>query len=593
MDSMDDGGSTTNLLSPNKGMGVETGVGIDNLTIKEKTEKTSKNSRHCKSRLAITGSGPTSSYKRHQNSCIPHKQSLENQQILNFQPSGCDVDSMPPLIGLDTKYDENKMREAIANWILSIEQPFATVEDVMFVKMMKTATPLFEKVSRVTITSDYFKVYEHEKKMLKALTKVASKISLTIDCWKSSHQEIEFMKRVLSFVHVPPPRSTVDIADGIYKCLQEREIKDKIFTISVDNAAYNDKALRRLKETFSRVRKLSCGGRLFHIQCCAHILNLLVKDGLAIIDHIISDGRRLNFSKAAHQMQIHDRKLMLDFPTQWNSTYDMLCMALKFEDAFPRYEESEPHFHHLPTDEDWENVQSVCEILKVFKVCTNIISGSDYPTANLYLIEVFRVKQTLDKGSLCTNDFICDMVKKMKEKFDKYWGECHLVMAIAYVLDPRFKMKLNALYEMYSEYLEMHDTLVRESAAHGREHERNVLGLNEGTSLGSRWEAFGEFIKTANLERPEKSKHDMYLEEGVYSEKGQTGMEAFNALEWWNRVLSLMARDVLAIPISMVASEATFIVSGRVIDPYRASLGSDTKEEFPIEVLLSEVNTKH
>lgn len=131
--------------------------------------------------------------------------------------------------------------------------------------------------------------------------------------------------------------------------MQEWEIKDKIFTISVDNATYNDKALRRLKETFSRVRKLSCGGRLFHIRCCAHILNLLVKDGLAIIDHIIGDvregikyinnseGRRLNFSKAAHQMQIRDRKLMLDVPTRWNSTYDMLCMALKFKDAFPRY----------------------------------------------------------------------------------------------------------------------------------------------------------------------------------------------------------------------------------------------------------------
>ena len=155
-------------------------------------------------------------------------------------------------------------------------------------------------------------------------------------------------------MHVPPPRTGIDIADGIYKCLQEWEIEHKIFTISVDNAAYNDRALRRLKETFSRVKKLSCGGRLFHIRCCAHILNLLVKDGLAKIEHIIEDvregikyinnseGRRLNFSKAAHQMQIRNRKLMLDVSTRWNSTYDMLFAALKFRDAFPRYT---THFH--------------------------------------------------------------------------------------------------------------------------------------------------------------------------------------------------------------------------------------------------------
>nr|KAJ0206854.1 hypothetical protein LSAT_V11C500229850 [Lactuca sativa] len=100
------------------------------------------------------------------------------------------------------------------------------------------------------------------------------------------------------------------------------------------------------------------------------MLNILVKDGLAIIDHIIGDvregikyinnleGRRLKFSKVAHQMQIRDRKLMLDVPTRWNSTYDMLCADLKFKDAFPRYAEYEPHFHHLPTDGDWEHVQS-------------------------------------------------------------------------------------------------------------------------------------------------------------------------------------------------------------------------------------------
>ncbi|KAI3525771.1 hypothetical protein L1887_04847 [Cichorium endivia] len=47
------------------------------------------------------------------------------------------------------------------------------------------------------------------------------------------------------------------------------------------------------------------------------------------------------------------------------------------------WEEYDPHFRHMPIDEEWEHVESVCEVLKV---CTNIISGSDYPTADLYLI---------------------------------------------------------------------------------------------------------------------------------------------------------------------------------------------------------------
>ncbi|KAL4564242.1 hypothetical protein LXL04_028299 [Taraxacum kok-saghyz] len=192
----------------------------------------------------------------------------------------------------------------------------------------------------------------------------------------------------------------------------------------------------------------------------------------------------------------------------------------------------------------------------------------------------------------------------MKEKFDKYWGECHLVMAIASVLDPRFKMKLiefsflsiytdadkqieevkKALYMMYEEYLEIHDISVRESTSPGSSCSGNN-GL-EKTPLGTGWDAFGEFMKNDDLEKPEKSELDIYLEEGVYREQGQKGMDSFKALEWWcvhkekYRVLSKMAMDVLAIPVSTVASESTFSAGGRVIDAYRSSLGKETVQKL-------------
>ncbi|KAL2921344.1 Zinc finger BED domain-containing protein RICESLEEPER 2 [Bienertia sinuspersici] len=226
--------------------------------------------------------------------------------------------------------------------------------------------------------------------------------------------------------------------------------------ISVDNATINDSCIEIMKETFSLSKRLSCGGKLFHVRCCAHILNIMVQHGLKQVKTIVQDVHRtidyLNgsnirlkkFAELAQQFNLKERRLVLESKTRWNSTYDMI--------VFPRLALEDREYAIFPTFEDWGKHEKLVEILEVFYKATMIISGSEYPTSNLFLGEVRRVKKLLDSKSESSDEFVREMVKNMKQRFDKYWGECNLLMCIAVVLDPQIKMPTVeiTLLKMYS-----------------------------------------------------------------------------------------------------------------------------------------------
>lgn len=56
--------------------------------------------------------------------------------------------------------------------------------------------------------------------------------------------------------------------------------------------------------------------------------------------------------------------------------------------AFSRFKNRESCYEYWPNEEDWEKVMKVSEILQVFTKVTDIISGSDYPTSNLFFNKV-------------------------------------------------------------------------------------------------------------------------------------------------------------------------------------------------------------
>lgn len=199
--------------------------------------------KHCGKVLSILKSGITSHLKRHVDNCFKKQLIQKQQNVLNFLPSNLNAGNPNTKFVSalhDGKFDMMIMREGVAHWVVMHEHPFSIVEEEGFNLMLKRGQ--WTSVSRHTIRQDAFKVYDMEKKKLKDVLKDVEKISLTTDLWRSKPQKIEYMvltahfvdknwklqKRVLNFVHLPPPRKGRDIANSIFKCLREWDIENKV-----------------------------------------------------------------------------------------------------------------------------------------------------------------------------------------------------------------------------------------------------------------------------------------------------------------------------------------------------------------------------
>ncbi|KAE8678480.1 hypothetical protein F3Y22_tig00111409pilonHSYRG00338 [Hibiscus syriacus] len=142
------------------------------------------------------------------------------------------------------------------------------------------------------------------------------------------------------------------------------------------------------------------------------------------------------------------------------------------------------------------------------------------------------------------------------------------------------------LYELYQEYVEAHKAANVVSSTNGSQ--SVSIGGTSKSSVSSLFSQFGKGIKTGTAKYDQhirsvdtftffNSELDTYLEEGVLI--GEPGVY-FDALGWWKEnnlkfnILSKMAADILAIPVTNVASESAFSAGGRVIDPHRSSLGT-------------------
>ncbi|KAM6545744.1 hypothetical protein CsatB_026480 [Cannabis sativa] len=333
-------------------------------------------------------------------------------------------------------------RQSLAKYIILDELPFIHVEGEGFRQFVKYMQPKFDPPSRITVARDIYQMFLYEKEKLRKVLK-GQRICVTTDTW-TSIQNICYMcvtahwidrnwvlqKRIISFVQVPNHKGDT-IAVELVNCFKDWGGL-KLFSVTVDNASSNDVAIDKLRKKYEKKKDVMVlNGKMLHMRCVCHIINLIVGDGLKDVHTSISSirnavryvrsspARLQKFKEYVAEENIESKSLLcLDVQTRWNSTYLMLEAALKFQKSFERLEDDESYSNYFsdgfnekridgpPSDDDWANAKVFVRFLNTFYTLTLKFSGSLYSTSNLYLDRISDVHRQLKRLVNCQDPIL-------------------------------------------------------------------------------------------------------------------------------------------------------------------------------------------
>ncbi|XP_048637599.1 zinc finger BED domain-containing protein RICESLEEPER 2-like [Brassica napus] len=412
---------------------------------------------HCDSKLVVGKTHGTNQLKRHLEFCS----------------------KMPKKVDKHV-YDHMVDREMVTESIIYHDLPFRYVEYEKVRERDRYLNPDVQHICRQTAALDVYRRYEIEKEKLKGLfVKHRGRVCLTADLWVARPQNMGYIcltghyiddgwrlhSKILEFCEMKSPHTGEEIANKVFESLKGWGLEKKVFSMTLDNATNNNSMLRILKGKLQMIGGSDGGllsdGKHIHVRCCAHILNLIVKSGLALANSLLHNIREsVRYVKASPQRQeafaacvervriTSGLGLSLDVPTRWNSTYEMLFRALKFKAAFASMELYDPKYKTLPTEDEWKRGAKICDLLKPFSAITTSFSGSKYPTSNVYFTQVWRIQLLLKRYAECDDDGVREMAREMQVKFDKYWKSYSVILAMGAALDPRIKIEmLEAAYK--------------------------------------------------------------------------------------------------------------------------------------------------
>jgi hypothetical protein len=469
-----------------------------------------------------------------------------------------------------------KIHENLIKFIIDDNQSFMIVENEAFQEFVLSLNSNYILPGRTFIKDFILKSYIDKKiKVQDYFNQLEGRVSITTDLWTScsnmpiigitSHyfdKDWNYKKITLDFKEIPYPHDGKSIAYSIIETFKEFKIEEKLLGFTTDNASNmgtcKDELNRILFEKYSSINGIGCG---------AHIINLAVQKGLKKLENTIEKFREVNktikksprlfqeMEKIAEIQKVIFLTPKLDCVTRWNSTYLMLKDMLSMKQVYNTLSETKLD------ESDWNNLEDIVSLLKIYYQTTKLISGSNYPTIGLF----FKAVQLCFSSSLknIEENIMKDVSTEIYSVFEKYWSDFKLSPIIGAILDPRFKDEAIDLFpEVKNHFKNIYEIYL---SKHKRKPIVQVIEDDLSILLESTSQPIDELTSYLKFKYP-------------------TSMSKlkFDIVAWWKLnqneypIISKMAKDFLSIQPSSVPSEQLFSESSLLITEKRANLHEDT-----------------
>ncbi|PIA61774.1 hypothetical protein AQUCO_00200042v1 [Aquilegia coerulea] len=553
--------------------------------------------KYCNEMMSYDSSDGIYTLKRHAEDCI--RKITADLRGLEQNPPVDNPD--------DFTFDQAVACRATVMLILEEELPFSWAENGPFVRLLTNGlNPEFRPIPSRCVRNIVLKFFEEEKPILHSLFRtLPGKICLASNLWPSDDgfsymcitahyvdRDWKLNKRTIAFPALEIDSSEkFEIFEGIYNSILDWNIYEKVFTVTLDGTVPIDVS-NRLKEallsTDSSLRK-----QLFHVSCGTYIFNIIVQVALArfhhsiecirmSVQHVYLEAHEQKFREICEDEGIQFRRLPLDRECHWNTIYLMLDAAIPYQRVFELLF-SDSTIESIPTALDWKDAKVIRDILEVLHKSTKLCSGTKYVSSSVFFHQVSNICLVISKYE--NDPSYTSVIASMKTKIREYWGETPLALGLAACVDPRFKMSvLEVCLEVIYGYEETHRLggsleIIREALLKLFEEYKQKLvvsGPKVCTLTQEKDPTFSLYATrigvNSNASELQSSELQSYLDKPSVKIMDR---ETFDVLGWWKAqqirypVLSVMARDLLTIPVSSVPLHSAFTSCGRTLKDNR------------------------